>query len=137
MNNNNIDLATRDDLRAYIGSLEDAGIKYSRVRWEEIIEEEAASLECKLSFADTAAILDALERDGFMDVYVVQEAPRSGNGDYFPEDYEDRAAALDRADEIWNHLTDSEKKKTTVEVIANGGTGETVWKDGAETQDNK
>lgn len=132
MNNNNIDLATRDDLRAYIGSLEESGIKYSREKWVDIIREEAADLDSKLSFAEEAAILDALERDGFfLNVYVVQESPRSGNGDYFPEEYEEKAAALDRAATIWTRLTESGKAKTTVEVIANGGTGVTVWKDGA------
>lgn len=107
MNNNNIDLATRDDLRAYIGSLEESGMKYSREKWADIIREEAADLDSKLSFAEEAAILDALDRDGFfLNVYVVQESPRSGNGDYFPEEYEEKAAAQN-AGEIITALLDA------------------------------
>ncbi len=133
-----VDLTIHDDIRTYIGSLEEAGVKYSRERWEEIIKEEATDLDSKLSFAEEAAILDALDRDGFfLNVYVVQESPRSGNGDYFPEEFEEKAAALDRAETIWGRLTAEERKKTTVEVIANGGTGVTVWKDGTETQEDK
>ena len=125
------DLATRDDIRTYIGSLEESGMKYSREKWADIIREEAADLDSKLSFAEEAAILDALEEDGFfLNVYMVQEGPRSGNGDYFPEEFEEKAAALDRAATIWGRLTAEERMKTTVEVIANGGTGITVWKDG-------
>lgn len=73
--------------------------------------------------------------------YITIKTDRDYTGDQYDKEFETRERAIDEAVMLWAHLTDREKKKTTVFVLESVNPdvdaedhfdGDVFWQDGKE-----
>ena len=73
--------------------------------------------------------------------YITIKTTKDYTGDQYDKEFDSREAAIDEAVMLWNHLTDSDKKKETVFVMESVNPdedaedhfdGDVFWQDGKE-----